>query len=86
MNEPSALLLKTVDRVVTGLRESGQLEMNVSRHVEVVQFCASRLANAGMGAQLVDSLSKALLASEHVDELYADNEAIKGFITGVGEP
>ena len=39
-----------------------------------------------MGAQLVDSLSKALLASDHVDELYADDKTIKGLITGVGEP
>ena len=86
MTEPSALLLITVDRVLLALRASGQIEMDETRHDEVVRFCAVRLANAGMGAQLVDSLSKALLASDHVDELYADDKTIKGLITGVGEP
>ena len=86
MAVPSPLLLGTVDRVVRELRKAGLLEMQAGKHEEVVRFCAEHLAAAGLGAQLVDSLSNALLASEHVEELYADNEAIKAFITGAGEP
>jgi len=86
MGQPSALLLFTIDRVVRRLCETGQLEMDQSKLEEVVFACATRLSEAGMGAQLVDALSKALLASEHVVELYADDADIKALITEVGEP
>ena len=86
MTQPSALLLFTIDRVVRKLCDTGQLEMDQTKIEEVVVSCATRLSEAGMGAQLVDALSKALLASEYVDELYADDAVIKALITEVGEP
>ena len=86
MTQPSALLLFTIDRVVRKLCEKRQLEMDQARLEEVVFACATQLSEAGMGTQLVDALSKALLASEHVVELYADDAAIKALITEVGEP
>lgn len=86
MAQISALLIRTVTQVVTGLLQSGEIEIEQGREEEVIQFCAGELAQAGMGAQLIDSLSKALLSCEHVGELYADNERIKALITGVGEP
>mgnify|MGYP006183496789 CR=1 FL=1 len=83
--QPSPLLIHTVDRVVYGLRQTGQLEMSAENHDDVVQFCATHMAQATLGSQLVETLSIALVMCEHVEELYADNEEIKALITAVGE-
>ena len=83
--QPSPLLVHTVDRVVYGLRQAGQLEMAAENHEAVVQFCAEHMAKATLGSQLVETLSIALLMCEHVEELFADNEEIKTMITAVGE-
>jgi hypothetical protein len=79
------LLVHTVDRVLFSLRQSGQIEMDGGHHDEVVRYCASCLASAGMGAQLVDTLSKALVACELVEELYATDDDLKTLITEVME-
>mgnify|MGYP006215926545 CR=1 FL=1 len=86
MGEPSPLLMHTVDNIVVGLRKSDQIEMNAEHHDSVVEFVAVWLANAGMGCQLVDSLSKALVACEWVEELYATDEEIKDMLTEVSAP
>ena len=62
------------------------IEIDPGREADVVRYCSEMLARAGMGAQLIDTLSKALLQCEWVEELYADNERLKELITGVGEP
>jgi len=85
LSAPSPLLVHTVDRVVFGLQQTGQIEMDGEHHDEVVQYCADRLASAGIGAQLVDTLSKALVACELVQELYATDDELKALITGVME-
>ena len=86
MSEISPLLLHTVTQVLTSLLQSGEIEIESGREADIVQFCGTRLAAAGIGAQVVDTLSKALLDCDHVHELYADNLLIKEMITGVGEP
>lgn len=86
MSEISPLLLHTVDQVLTGLLAGDEIEIESGREAEIIRFCGLQLAEAGMGAQLVDTLSKALLRCDHVEELYADNARIKELITGVGEP
>ena len=86
MSEISPLLLHTVNQVLVGLLKSSDIEIESGREGDIVLYCGRQLAEAGMGAQLVDTLSKALLRCEHVIELYADNKRIKELITGVGEP
>ncbi len=83
MSDPSPLLVNTVDRVLLSLRQSGQIEMESGRHDEVVRFCSEYLASAGFGAQLVDTLSKAMVECEFVEELYATDEELKSLITEV---
>ena len=86
MAEISPLLLHTVHHVLDGLLAAGEIEIETGREGDVIRFCGRQLADAGMGAQLIDTLSKALIRCEDVVELYADNDRIKELITGVGEP
>ena len=86
MSEISPLLLHTVHQVLEGLLVAGEIEVEPGREADIIRYCGGQLAAAGMGAQLVDTLSKALIGCEHVHELYADNGRIKELITGVGEP
>ena len=84
MGEPSGLVVFVLDRVLTVLRESGELDVDADRHADLVQYCAVELSKAELGAQLVDSVVRALVSCDFVRELYADNERIKTLITEVG--
>ena len=84
MSQTSPLVVFVLDRVLATLREAGELDVDASRHSELVEYCAVELSKAEMGAQLVDSLVRALVDCDFVQELYADNERIKQLITEVG--
>ena len=84
MSQTSPLVVFVLERVLSTLRETGELDVDASRHAELVEYCAVELSKAGLGDQLVDCLVRALVGCDFVRELYADNERIKDLITEVG--
>ncbi|MCA9569157.1 MAG: hypothetical protein KC656_15015 [Myxococcales bacterium] len=76
----SPFLLAFAESVVVTLVERGEIELS-GEPALVVRFVADRLGTAGEGRSLISTLSAALLACPEVDELYADDEALKLLVT-----
>ena len=76
-----SLLADTVEKVINRLLREEGLEINPGCEAQVLAHCVSFLSESRPGAQLVDTLVKALLACPEVRELYASNQEIKDFIT-----
>ena len=70
-------LLRFVDQVLKSLEGKDEIELVAGRRSVLVQEVAAALATAGQGKQLVSSLSRALVTSPHVEELYLDDEELK---------
>ncbi|MEZ4318260.1 MAG: hypothetical protein R3F61_12190 [Myxococcota bacterium] len=77
----SPFLVAFVEAVVGRLLDRGDLEIADGETDAVVHAVAARLGTAGQGESLVSTLSKALLACEAVEELYADDMDLKELIT-----
>ncbi len=74
----SAFLLAFSDHVVRRLVEDEQLSVREEASTDdVVAYVTDYLANRAQGNSLISSFSKALLSCDDVDELFADDEAIK---------
>lgn len=84
MGRPSALMVATVEYVVRRLIDDGLVEMEEGRALDVTSHCVNTLAARPLGAQLVDSISTALLSSPHVEELFASDAEIRDIITEFG--
>ena len=70
--------------VVRQLLAEGLLEVRRGHEVNVADFVAQQLGSVGPGAQLVSSITAALIACPEVDELYADKERLGDLITELG--
>ena len=76
----SPFLRRFVEQVLNGLEARDGIEVAAGRQHELVVEVSGALANAGEGKQLVASLSRALLSSELVEELYLDDDELKELI------
>lgn len=70
--------------VVRRLLDGERLEVVAGREEEVVRFVADALTDAREGSSLVSTLTRALLASPDVEELYADEDELKELINDMG--
>ena len=82
----SPLLQQTVAYVVGRLVSESLLELRGDAAEEVVEAVVNALSNAEPGAQLVSTMTKALLGCPAVEELYATNQQLKDLITEFGSP
>ncbi len=73
------LLVRFTGHVVHALLRTDQLELVSGREQAVVEHVAHRLARVRTGS-LISSLSDALLSSDDVVELYADDDALKAVV------
>ena len=80
----SDFLLGFSVRVVNELIQEGLLEVSPGGERAVVQFVADHLAASKPGQSLVSRLVQGLVACPQVEELYADDDAIKGLIQDHG--
>lgn len=76
----SPFLRRFVEQVLNSLEARDGIEIAPGRRVELVVEVSGALGTAGEGKQLVASLSRALLASELVEELYLDDDELKELI------
>lgn len=70
--------------VVHRLIEGDRLEVSSGREEQVARFVADALTDAREGSSLISTLTKALLASPDVEELYADEDELKELINDLG--
>lgn len=76
-------LERFVDRVLAELETKGEIELAAPRELVAVEV-ADSLASAGEGSQLIATLTRALLDSAHVEELYVDDDELKERIEDLG--
>lgn len=70
--------------VVRRLLEGDRLEVAAGQEDLVARFVADALADAKEGSSLVSTLTRALLASPDVEELYADEDELRELINDLG--
>lgn len=70
--------------VVRRLIDDQRLEVTLGREEEVARFVADALTRAREGSSLISTLTRALLASPDVEELYADEDELKELINDLG--
>lgn len=70
-------LVRFVDQIVTHLEAHDEIELVPGRRADVVREVGGRLGTLGKGAQLITSLSKALIEHDGVEELFIDDEELK---------
>lgn len=70
-------LIRFSEAVVSRLVARGRVEIAAGQEQRVVAFVAAALAEAREGAQLVSTMSAALLRCPDVEELYADEDELK---------
>ena len=81
----SDFLLGFSVRVVQQLLATGAVELaEQGTEADVVRFVAEHLAASRQGHSLVSRLAEALLACPQVDELYADDDALKELVQDLG--
>ncbi len=73
-----------VDRVLASLEAADEVELVDGQRDAVVRDVAALLARSGHGSQLIASLTNALIASQGVEELYIDDDALKERIEDLG--
>ena len=73
----SAFLERFVEQVLRSLEANDEIELETGKRSMLVREVAASLGSLGQGHQLVSSLSRALVASPHVVELYVDDEELK---------
>jgi hypothetical protein len=78
----SPFLLSFTASVVDRLLANGDLVLTGPRDA-VVHHVAGQLGSAGDHSQLIATLSAALLSSPDVDDLYADDDALKDLVTAL---
>jgi len=80
----SSFLLAFTDHIVRQLLDDGDLLLQPDATPEaVIQEVADFLAQRGQGHSAISSFSKGLLACDGVDELFADDDAIKQIVDGM---
>ena len=77
----SPFLLAFSDAVITALLQRKQLELNTDDPRALIREVAEALSGAKQGSSLISTLSKALISSPDVEELWADDETLKELIT-----
>lgn len=70
--------------VVGRLVERRRLEVVAGHEEHVVRFVADALTEAREGSSLLSTLTRALLSSPDVEELYADEDELKELINDLG--
>lgn len=70
--------------VVRQLLLDDKLEIRRGDEIRVADYVAQHLGQLEPGAQLVSSISDALIACPMVEELYADKRQLADLITGLG--
>jgi len=70
--------------VVSRLLSDGKLEVRAGSEAEVVRWLADYLAGPAQGFSLISSVSKALVNCPDVEELFADDDEIKGLVDSLG--
>lgn len=76
----SPFLLSFTESIVVRLVDDGDLLLTGPPD-DVIRHVASALQAAGENKQLVTTLTRALITSSAVDELYADDDRLKEIIT-----
>lgn len=76
---PSTFLLTFALAVVRDLEAADQIALTDGPEA-VAAFVADRLAERPFGSSLISSLSGALIACPGVDELFADDDALKRIV------
>ncbi len=77
----SPFLTGFVGAVVQRLLSSGQLEIEPGAADSVINGVAVKLATARDSSSLISTMSAALIGTEGVIELYADDDALKELVT-----
>ena len=80
----SPFIERFVEQVVGRLLELEQIEITPGSAQPLVEGVAARLTHLPEGAQLIASLSRALIESPHVEELYADDTELKEIVGDLG--
>jgi hypothetical protein len=70
--------------VVRRLLQGDRLEVVQGREEQVVRHVADALTQAREGSSLVSTLTRALLASPDVEELFADEDELRELINDLG--
>lgn len=73
-------LVNFASALVARLVETRQLEVVEGSEAAVAEFVAAQLFAARQGSQLIATTSKALVASPHVEELWADDDELKQLV------
>ncbi len=73
-----------VNRVLHELLKTEQIEIAPGSESKIVAEVGAVLGTARQGSSLISTLVAALIASPHVEELYADNDEIKDMIVDLG--
>ena len=79
-----AFLFGFSQQVVYRLVRSGALEVRPGTEDLVALYLANFLGSRGQGYSLVSSVSAGLLACPEVEELFADDDAVKAAVDDMG--
>lgn len=77
-------LLGFAESLVDRLLAAELIELTADGRDRVIVHLGTVLHEEGEGRSLVSLTATALLASEHVEELYADDEQLKELMEGLG--
>lgn len=72
-------------RVIVRLLDERLVDLVPGGETRAMLYVANALAAAGEGRQLLSSLEKALLECPEVNELFADRDALKVIVEGLGQ-